>query len=73
MDWIAVKDRGPKPRKDVLGYDEFYGTIGVVYWDGKSYADDGEPFLRFRGGTDDCYITHWMPLPLAPPRVKKPM
>ena len=61
--WISVDDELPSHKGRFIGYDEFYGSVGEVYWDGESwweFVDDQK---------DDCSITHWIPLP-DPPELK---
>lgn len=58
MRWISVSDKLPDERLKVLCYDSFYQTIGVGRrWNNQSLVLDD---------TDDCDVTHWMPLPPAP-------
>jgi hypothetical protein len=58
--WINVTERKPEPRTEVLGYDEFYGRVGVAI------IADWEPHHLVFTDSDDCSITHWMPLPDDP-------
>lgn len=56
--WIAVSDELPKVYDTpVLGYDEFYGQIGLVIFQRGRLV-----FER----VDDCSISHWMSLPEPP-------
>lgn len=58
--WIPVEERLPKPYVSVIGRDRFYNRIGEAH-----LAGWGEPHLVFID-SDDCYITHWIPLPDYP-------
>lgn len=52
--WISIANQLPESGTHVIGYDEFYGRVGETYeQDGHLYFID----------SDDCYITHWQPLP----------
>lgn len=60
MEWIKVEDKMPTERAStdfVLGYDCFYGRIGIAYFNGRRLV---------LSDSDDCEITHWMPLPEPP-------
>lgn len=59
MEWQPI-ETAPKDGASFIGYDEFYGHIGVA----KKAAWDQFVFTDEQG--DDCRITHWMPLPAAP-------
>ena len=56
--WIPVSERLPEERLKVLCYDNFYRRIGMgARWDNQSLVLDE---------SDDCEVTHWMPLPPNP-------
>lgn len=60
-DWIEVKvtDDFQKFNIPVIGYDEYYGRIGEVIFNGTR--------LEFVDAQkDDCHITYWMPFPYPP-------
>lgn len=60
MNWIRVKDKLPKKRDIVIGYDQYYGHIGechIAPWNPERLV-----FLK----SEDCDITHWQPLPDPP-------
>ena len=72
--WISVEERLPELEAVVLGVSHG-GTLGVY-----SRVDDGEGWLWYRQTwqwnladasgfdcDDDYQLTHWMPLPKAPP------
>lgn len=67
MDWISVKNRLPKKKKDVLMFFRggnmavgfwYSGDETVTFW--AAYTDDGYY------ADCDCEPTHWMPLPEPP-------
>lgn len=61
-EWIWCVDKMPDGHEVVIGYDVFYGRVGLaqrVSWhDGLDFVD-----------TDDCSIVAWMPLPSPPSEV----
>ncbi len=62
--WIPVAKSQPRPLDPCIGFDEFYGRVGEAYYSGRK-DDFGEPRFRFVD-SDDCHITHWMPMPKKP-------
>jgi hypothetical protein len=59
-EWIRVEDRLPEKGDYVIGYDGVSERVGEAYlcsWNDKRliFADD-----------DDCFITHWQPMPEPP-------
>jgi hypothetical protein len=54
----------PKKGSGCIGYDQYYGRVGEAYFEGRK-NDFGEWSLKFID-SDDCHITHWMPLPKPP-------
>lgn len=59
MEWISVKDRLPKPFRDVLAIMD-NGDMHVLYM-----VQDGT-WNRFFAERGLKNITHWMPLPEPP-------
>jgi hypothetical protein len=60
-DWIATKNKLPRQDISVIGYDVFYGRIGEA-----RLVDWGKRDHLVFVDSDDCHITHWMPLPEPP-------
>lgn len=63
--WVSVEDRLPSDKAStnmVLAYDEFYRTIGLAYHNGSRLV---------LSDSDDCSVTHWMPLPAPPDNTDK--
>lgn len=58
LEWTAVTDEMPTEEQyPVLGYDAFYGRVGVV---------ENDRRMVFLDGSRDCLITHWRALPASP-------
>lgn len=57
MKWIRVTDQLPRGGEEVVAYDCYHKDIGIasLYLGRLVFCD-----------TDDCLITHWMPLPPPP-------
>jgi hypothetical protein len=62
--WILVSERLPEPNEPVLIYTEVLGRHVA------SVDDEGEWFCDYGGEWLYPKVTHWMPLPPAPPEVK---
>ena len=60
-DWISVKDRLPKAKETVIGYEAAFDSIGLVYRE-----PDSETFIDCDGFYSLDTVTHWMPLPEPP-------
>lgn len=64
-EWISIKDRLPEKNGTVLGCYVDGDMEFLVYCKGEflSYDEDGYPHKA-------SYVTHWMPLPEQPKKVK---
>lgn len=55
--WVPVATPPTTKSCGCIGFDRFYGRVGEA-----NYVDGRFTFID----SDDCSITHWMPLPAAP-------
>lgn len=73
QEWISVKDRLPKTRREYLcickfGEDSEYRFYNILMFHPEKEADNG--FVKgphfSNEGMNDMRVTHWMPLPKMP-------
>jgi hypothetical protein len=64
LTWIQIADGYPDPGEVVWVLDRFYDDVTAGYYDG--YCMRTLP-----SRSDDCHVTHWMPMlrPDPPPEV----
>lgn len=76
-EWISVKDRMPEHEQPILfvirGGSNPYVAKGVRNWDGEFWwwCDEDGVYDEMGNDGEHSYVTHWMPLPAAPPATKE--